>query len=77
MQGMAPCTGNRHTDLFCYLIPVQAFVVELIDLLRRGGMSARTDRTHGDAGTLELFAHCAPMNAQLGADLAQVPALGV
>ena len=33
--------------------------------------------THGDAGTLELLADRAPMNAQLGTDLAEGPALGV
>jgi hypothetical protein len=31
----------------------------------------------GDAGTLELLADRAPMNAQLGTDLAQGPTLGV
>ena len=40
-------------------------------------MSRRTAATHGDAGTLELLADRAPMNAQLGTDLAQGPALGV
>jgi hypothetical protein len=40
-------------------------------------MGRRSARTHGDAGTLELFAHCAPMNAQLGTDLAQSPTLGI
>jgi hypothetical protein len=40
-------------------------------------MSGRSARTHGDASLLELFADGAPMNAQLGADLAQGPTLGV
>jgi hypothetical protein len=40
-------------------------------------MSPRTAATHGDAGTLKLLANRAPMNAQLGTDLAQGPALGV
>jgi hypothetical protein len=40
-------------------------------------MSRRRAPTHGDAGTLELLADRAPMNAQLGTDLAQRPALGV
>jgi hypothetical protein len=35
------------------------------------------DRTHGDAGTLELLADRAPMNAQLGTDLAQRSTLRV
>ena len=29
----APGTRNRHTDLFCYLIPGQPFVTQLPDLL--------------------------------------------
>jgi hypothetical protein len=40
-------------------------------------MRRRTARTHGDAGTSELLADRAPMNAQLGTDLAQGPALCV
>jgi hypothetical protein len=40
-------------------------------------MSGRTTRTHGDAGSVELFADRAPVNAQLGRDLAQAPTLGV
>ena len=40
-------------------------------------MCGRTAATHGDAGTLEPLADCAPMNAQLGPDLAQGPALAV
>ena len=40
-------------------------------------MSGRTAATHGDAGTLELLADRAPVNAQLGTDLAQGPALAV
>jgi hypothetical protein len=40
-------------------------------------MSGRTAATRGDAGTLELLADYAPMNAQLVTDLAQGPALGV
>jgi hypothetical protein len=39
-------------------------------------MSGWADRTHGDAGTLELLADCAPMNAQLGSNLAEGPTLG-
>ena len=41
------------------------------------GMSRRTAATHGDAGTAKLLADRAPMNAQLGTDLAQGPTLGV
>ena len=40
-------------------------------------MSGRSDATHGDAGVGELLADRAPMNAQLGTDLAQRPTLGV
>jgi hypothetical protein len=40
-------------------------------------MSGSTARTHSDAGTLELLADRAPMNAQLSTNLAQRPALGV
>ena len=40
----APGTGNRHIDLFCHLIPGQALVTQLQDLLRGGGMSGRTPR---------------------------------
>ena len=72
----APGAGNRHTDLFCYLWPGQALVTKLQDLLCGRGMSGSA-ATHRDAGTLELLADRAPMNAQLGTDLAQGPALGV
>jgi len=73
----APDTGNRHIDLFCYLIPGETLVAQLNDLFRGGGMGGRSPRTHGDAGTLELFADRAPMNAQVCTDLAKGPALGV
>jgi hypothetical protein len=52
-------------------------VTKLHDLLCRGEMRRRTAGTHRDTGLLELLADCAPMNAQLGTDLAQSPALGV
>ena len=42
---------------------------------RRG--EPRSAATHGDAGTAKLIADRGPMNAQLGTDLAQGPALGV
>jgi hypothetical protein len=29
----APCTGNGHIELFCYIIPGQAFVAKLQGLL--------------------------------------------
>jgi hypothetical protein len=73
----APGTRNRHIDLFYYLIPGQALVAQLQDLIGGGGMCGRTARTHVDAGTAKLFAGLAPMNAQLGTNLAQSPALGV
>jgi hypothetical protein len=40
-------------------------------------MRRRTAATHADPNALELLADCAPMNAQLGTDLAQAPTLGV
>jgi hypothetical protein len=40
-------------------------------------MSGRPAATHLDAGTLEMLANRAPMNAQLGTDLAQSSTLGV
>ena len=52
----APGTGNRHIDLFCYLIPGQALVTKLKDLLRGGWMSGSTAPTHSDAGTTKLLA---------------------
>ena len=72
----APGTRNRHTDLFCDLVPGQASVAQLQDLLCGGGMCGRTAASQGDAGPLELLTDHAPMNAQLGTDLAQAPALG-
>jgi hypothetical protein len=73
----APGTGNSHIDLFCHLIPGQALVTQLQNLICGGGMSRRTAATHGDTGTVELMAHGGPGKAQLGTDLAQGPALGV
>jgi hypothetical protein len=73
----APGTGNRHIDLLGHLIPVQALVTQLKDPLCGGGVSQRAAATHGDASPLELLADRAPMNAQLGTDLAQGPTLGV
>jgi hypothetical protein len=73
----APGTGHSHTNLLCYLGPGQTPVTEIQDLLCRRGMCGRTPRMHGDAGTLELLADRAPMNAQLGTDLAQGPTLAV
>jgi hypothetical protein len=54
----APGTGNSHIDLFCYLIPGQALVAKLQDLLRGSRMSEGTAPTHGDAGTTKVMAHC-------------------
>jgi hypothetical protein len=51
-------------------------ITKLQDLLRGGRMS-RCAATHRQAGILKLLADRAPMNIQLGADLAQAPALGV
>ena len=38
----APGTGNRHIDLFCYLWPGQALIMQLHDLISGGGMCGRT-----------------------------------
>jgi hypothetical protein len=38
----APGTGNRHIDLVCHLIPGQALITKLDDLIRGGWMSWRT-----------------------------------
>jgi hypothetical protein len=73
----APGTGNRHTDLLCYLWPGQALVAKLNDLLRGSRMSGSTAPTHGDAGTAKLLAHSGRRDAQLRTDLAQSPALAV
>jgi hypothetical protein len=72
----APGTGNRHVDLFRHVIPGQALVTQLQDLLGGGGMSGRSAATP-DAGLLKLLADRAPMKAQLGTDLAQGSTLGV
>jgi hypothetical protein len=73
----APSTRSRHTDLLCHLIPGQALVPELQDLLRRRGVSPRTAATQRDASPLELLADRAPMNAQLDTNLTEGPTLGV
>jgi hypothetical protein len=71
-----PRTGISHVDLFCYLSPGQALVTQLQDLLGGGGMSGCA-ATHSDAGATKLLADAAPMNAELGTDLAQAPTVGV
>jgi hypothetical protein len=40
-------------------------------------MGCRTAASHCYAGTLELLADCAPVDAQLGTGLAECPAFGV
>jgi|SRR5215211_5536329 len=72
----APSTGNRHINLFGHLIPGQALVAQLQDLLCGSGMS-RSAATHGHASPTKLVAHCGRGNALLGTDLAQGPAAGV
>jgi hypothetical protein len=52
----APGTRNRHIVLFGHLIPGEALVAQLQDLMCGGGMCGRTWATHGDAGTTELIA---------------------
>jgi hypothetical protein len=73
----APGTGTSHIDLFCYLIPGHALVTQSHDLIGGSGMSGRTARPHGDAGTVKLLADHTPMNPKLGPDLAHGPTLGV
>jgi hypothetical protein len=73
----APCTRDRHIDLFCYLSPGHALVAQLHDLFGGGGMCGRTGATHGDPGTPWLIADRGLRKPQLGSDLAQGPALGV
>ena len=73
----APDTGNRHPDLFCYLIPGQASVMKFQDLFCGGRIGGTTTTTHGDTGTAKSMAHYSPRDAQLRADLAQAPTLGV
>jgi hypothetical protein len=73
----APGAGNRHADLLCYLWPGEALITKLRYQLRGSRMSGRTAATHADASPLELLADGAPMNAQLGTDLAQAPTLCV
>jgi hypothetical protein len=72
----APRTRDSHIDLFCHLIPGQALITELQDLVwRRGGLEDTT--THGDPGAAQLIAKGGLREAQLGTNLAQGPALGV
>ena len=73
----APGAGNRHIDLFGHVIPGQALVAQLQDLLGGGGISGWTGATHSDPGTTELIADRGRGEAKLGSDLAQRPALGV
>jgi hypothetical protein len=72
----APRAGNRHINLLGHLIPGQALVAQLQDLLCGSGMG-RSAAAHGDAGSAKLMAYGRPGNAQLGTDLAQGPTLGV
>jgi hypothetical protein len=66
---------NECLDLFSNLIPLHTLVPQFQDLLCGGGIRGTTDRTDADAGPLEVLAHRAPTNAQLGTDLAQGPAM--
>ena len=69
----APGTGNCHIDLLCYLIPGQALITQLHDLLSGGGMCGSAT-THTDAGTAQMLADRGLRAAQFGTDLAQGPA---
>ena len=51
--------------------------MQLLDVLREGGMSRRSAATHADTGEAELIADRGPGKAQFGTDLALGPTLGV
>jgi hypothetical protein len=46
----APCAGNGHINLFCYLTPYQAALAQAHYQLSGGGVSWRTAVTHGEVG---------------------------
>jgi hypothetical protein len=73
----APCAGDRHADLLGHLIPGQALVTQLQDLLCGGWMSGSAAATNGDPGATKFMAHGGPGNAQLSTDLAQGQPLSV
>jgi hypothetical protein len=73
----APCTGNRHPDLFCHLTPGQALVTEFPDLLCGRRVSRSTAATHGDSCAAKLMAHRGRRDPQLRTYLAQGLTLGV
>jgi hypothetical protein len=58
------------------LLPGQALVAQLHDVLGGGGMSGSA-ATHGNTGAAKLMAHGGPGNLQLGTDLAQATTLAV
>jgi hypothetical protein len=72
-----PCPGNCHVDLFCHFSPGQTLVAQVEDLLGGGWVFRWADGTHGDTGATKMIVDYVRLNAQLGADLAQGPALGV
>jgi hypothetical protein len=72
-----PCPGNSHVNPLCHFSPGQTLVTQVEDLLGGGWVSRRADGTHSDTGATEMIVNYAPSNAQLRADLAQGPALGV
>ena len=72
-----PCPGNCHVDPLCYFRPGQTLVTKVEDLLRGGWVSRYADRTHGDTGATKMIVDHVRSNAQLRADLAQGPALGI
>jgi hypothetical protein len=73
----APGTGNRHIDLLGHLIPGQALVTQLQDLLGGGWICGWTGATDSDPGTAKPQAHRGRDEAQLCTDLTKGPALGV
>jgi hypothetical protein len=75
LTGQSMLDGLAPTLTVCDLLIMIRGQLASFGLPRR--VSRRTTATHGDASPLELLADCAPMNAQLGADLAQAPTLGI
>ena len=61
----------------CHFSPGQTFVTKVEDLLGGGWVSRCADGTHGDTGATKMIVDHVPSNAQLRADLAQGPALGI
>jgi hypothetical protein len=72
----APRAGNRHPYLLCHLIPSEALITQLRDLLC-GSWVGRRAATQSGAGMVKLLTDRCPMNPKLGTDLTQRPAVGI